>query len=161
MKTYNLIIFDADGTLRRCTVPGQPCPNKEGEWELLPSVKETLARYDWKVTALGVASNQAGIALGFLDLMTAYQLLSDMVVEATGYFPPTGSIQLCPHGTKDGCGCRKPEPGMLHAIMKFWGYFPTETLYVGDMESDQLAAAHAGCDFMWADDFFNREPEDR
>lgn len=35
ITTKKLIIFDADGTLRRCTVPGQPCPNKDGEWELM------------------------------------------------------------------------------------------------------------------------------
>lgn len=43
LSTKKLIIFDADGTLRRCTVPGQPCPNKADEWELMPGAKERLA----------------------------------------------------------------------------------------------------------------------
>lgn len=29
--------------------------------------------------------------------------------------------------------------------------------YVGDMESDQQAAANAGCDFQWAQEFFHHE----
>lgn len=41
-KIVKLIMFDADGTLRRCTVPGQPCPNNPDEWELMPNIKETL-----------------------------------------------------------------------------------------------------------------------
>ena len=31
-----LVVFDADGTLRRTTVPGQPCPRASDQWELLP-----------------------------------------------------------------------------------------------------------------------------
>ena len=153
-KPYKLLIFDADGTLRRCTVSGQPCPNKAGEWELMPNVKKIMAEIDWSKTALGIASNQAGISLGYMDKQTAHQLLCDMVVEATGYFPPTGTIQVCPHGINDGCECRKPRPGMLDAIMQYWGEYQQNTIYIGDMESDKEAAESAGCDFMWARDFF-------
>ena len=62
---YQLFIFDADGTLRRCTVPGQPCPNQPGEWELLPNVVETLHHYDWRVRDYAIVSNQGGIGLGY------------------------------------------------------------------------------------------------
>jgi D-glycero-D-manno-heptose 1,7-bisphosphate phosphatase len=94
--------------------------------------------------------------LGFMDENTAYQLLKDMVVEATGYFPPVGSIVICPHGVNDGCNCRKPAPGMLQKIMRYWGCSPKDTLYVGDMESDRQAAINAGCDFQWASEFFGK-----
>jgi hypothetical protein len=46
---------------------------------------------------------------------------------------------------------------MLMDIMKFWDERPEDTLYVGDMASDLQAAANAGCDFMWAHEFFPRE----
>lgn len=153
---YKLIIFDADGTLRQCTVEDQPCPNRAGEWELIPGVKERLSLIDWEAggIGLGIASNQAGIAHGFLDEHTAYQLLKDMVVEATGLWPPTGSIQLCPHAVEDNCWCRKPQPLMLIRLMRVWHTSPWQTLFVGDMESDRLAAKAAGVDFMWAKDFF-------
>lgn len=154
MKKYRLIIFDADGTLRRCTVEGQPCPNKPGEWELMPGVKERLAEFDWDTVAVGIASNQAGVAYGYLTKHMAFQLLKDMVAEATGRFPPTGLIRACPHAVEDECRCRKPKPGMLWALMGFWFVAPSHTLYVGDMESDRLAAEAAGVDFMWAEDFF-------
>ena len=157
-QDYRLIIFDADGTLRRCTVPGQPCPNKPGEWELIPGVKERLAMFDWQLPALGIASNQAGIAYGYLDEDTAYQLLKDLIVEATGNLPPTGSIRICPHAVLDAaCRCRKPRPQMLLGIMERWSVTPMDTLYVGDMETDRLAAVAADCDFMWAWEFFGRE----
>ena len=159
MKKYRLIIFDADGTLRRCTIEGQPCPNKLGEWELMPNVREKLAGIDWDVMGLGIASNQAGIAYGYLSEHMAYQLLKDMVVLATGRFPPTGSIQICPHAVEDDCRCRKPKPWMLQELMALWVVPASHTLYVGDMESDRLAAEAAGVDFMWAKDFFGGSDE--
>ncbi len=156
---YDLIIFDADGTLRRCTVPGQVCPNAPDQWELLPGVIETLATIDWGSPSrgragLGIASNQAGIARGYLTEELARMMLEDTVEAAAGFRPVAGSIELCPHGTREGCSCRKPEPGMLLRLMDFWGTPPEKTLFVGDMESDRGAAVNAGCDFLWAADFF-------
>jgi phosphoglycolate phosphatase-like HAD superfamily hydrolase len=31
---------------------------------------------------------------------------------------------------------------------------PEHTLFVGDMDTDKQAAKAAGCDFMWADQYF-------
>ena len=159
MTNYKLIIFDADKTLRRCTIEGQPTPNREGEWELMPNVKRILAQYSWQRVKLGVASNQAGVHFGFLTARTAYQLLEDMVVEATGLYPPVGSLQICPHDPKENCFCRKPAPGMLFDIMDNWGVDRKDTLFVGDMESDEQAARHAGCDFQYASEFFADETD--
>ena len=93
-----LYIFDADGTLRRTTVEGLPCPNRPGEWELIPGVRERLGRIDWGAARFGVASNQGGVGLGYLPLAAALGLLEEMFVEAFGVLaPPPGSIELCPH----------------------------------------------------------------
>jgi D-glycero-D-manno-heptose 1,7-bisphosphate phosphatase len=154
MKSYKLYIFDADGTLRRCTVEGQPCPNRAGEWELIPGVKERLAKIDWSSTAFGVASNQGGIALGYANEAEVYEMLGDMVGQATGYWPPVNSIRICPHLSTAGCACRKPAPAMLQRLMEFWRVTPAETLFVGDQESDRFAARAATCDFVIASDFF-------
>jgi len=159
---HSLIIFDADGTLRKCTVPGQVCPNADDQWELLPHVKEKLFRIRWGApglgrVAFGIASNQAGISKGYLSAATAYRLLADMAKAAVGFRPIEGSIRFCPHNKSDGCACRKPGPLMLEQLMDFWGVNPEETLFVGDMESDRQAAENAGCDFVWARDFFDPE----
>ena len=49
---------------------------------------------------------------------------------------------------------RKPAPGMLLAACSRSSVLPSEALFVGDMESDELAAFNAGCAFRWADEFF-------
>jgi len=152
-----LYIFDADGTLRRTTVEGLPCPNRPGEWELIPGVRERLGRIDWGEARFGVASNQGGVGVGYLSLAAARRLLEDMVVEAFGVRdPPPGSIELCPHAPHLGCPCRKPQPLMLKRLMRRFDAEPDETLFVGDMDKDEGAARAAGTRFMWAHEFFGR-----
>ena len=152
-----LYIFDADGTLRRTTVEGLPCPNRPGEWELIPGVRERLAGIDWSRARFGVASNQGGVGVGYFSLAAALGLLEDMVVEAFGIRkPPPGSIEICPHAPHLGCPCRKPKPLMLQRLMHRFAAEPRETLFVGDMDRDEGAARAAGTRFMWAHEFFDR-----
>ena len=112
-KPIKLYIFDADGTLRRTTVEGLPCPNQPSDWELIPGVRERLAEIDWGAHGahFGVASNQGGVGMGYLTYEMAYQLLADMVVESFGVnVPPSGSIEICPHSPLANCSCRKLKP---------------------------------------------------
>ncbi len=155
-KPVKLYIFDADGTLRRTTVEGQPCPNKEGEWELLPGVRERLAQIEWgeRGAHFGVASNQGGVGMRYMAYETAYKLLWEMAREALGREPAEGAIQMCPHAPFIGCPCRKPKPLMLVRLMRRYGLGPDETLFVGDIERDEEAARRAGVRFEWAHEFF-------
>ncbi|HEX8723008.1 MAG TPA: HAD-IIIA family hydrolase [Pyrinomonadaceae bacterium] len=155
-RPVRLYIFDADGTLRQTTVPGLPCPNRPGEWELIPGVRERLARIDWGAARFGVATNQGGVGLGYMTLAAARSLLDEMVFEAFGVRAPAGSVEICPHAPHRGCACRKPRPGMLLRLMSRFKASPDETLYVGDMDVDEGAARAAGTRFMWAHEFFGR-----
>jgi len=150
-----LYVFDADGTLRRTTVEGQPCPNKPGEWELLPGVRERLAEIEWGREAhFGIASNQGGVGMGYFTHEAAYNLLVEMLEAAFGQPPPPGSIEMCPHAPRDGCAGRKPNPEMLIRLMRRFQVRRGETLFVGDMDRDEEAARRARVRFMWAHEFF-------
>lgn len=162
---HSLIIFDADGTLRYCTVEGQPCPNRTGEWELYPGVIEKLAAFNWvhpgeePGVGYGIASNQGGVGVGYFPESTAMKLLEDTFREAFGFSPAEGTIEMCPHIPHSGCGCRKPDPEMLIRLMKLYGVSPENVRFVGDRDADKNAAINAGCDFQWACEFFERDPE--
>ncbi|MCA1615526.1 MAG: HAD-IIIA family hydrolase [Acidobacteria bacterium] len=159
-RPVKLYIFDADGTLRGCTVPGQPCPNRPGEWELLPGVKERLAQIHWDERDgphFAVATNQGGVGAGYFKAEDAYQLVAEMVEEAFGQPPPADSIEVCTHAVGAGCGCRKPGAGMLVRLMRRFNARRDETLFVGDMKTDAEAARRARCRFAWAKDFFGRD----
>jgi D-glycero-D-manno-heptose 1,7-bisphosphate phosphatase len=155
-RTFKLYVFDADGTLRRSTVPGKPCPNRRGEWELIPGVRQRLAGIVWgpEGARFGVATNQGGVGLGYLTFGAAFGMLEEMITEAFGVPPPRGSIEICPHAPHLSCPCRKPRPEMLLRLMRRFSSDPDETLFVGDMPTDAETAFNAGTHFAWAHDFF-------
>jgi D-glycero-D-manno-heptose 1,7-bisphosphate phosphatase len=164
MRSYDLLVFDADGTVRETTVEGQFFPTKPGEWRIRAVVKERLAGIDWKAVGFGVASNQGGVFKGMLTEGMARQLLIEMVKEAMppDTFDPrtflphiaNGFIQLCPHDPRGVCSCRKPMPGMLTRIMAFYDARPERTLFVGNSDSDLKAAQNAGCMYLDEQVFF-------
>jgi D-glycero-D-manno-heptose 1,7-bisphosphate phosphatase len=158
-----LYIFDADGTLRRTRVAGQPCPRAPDEWELIPGVAERLRAIRWGAggALVGVASNQDQVGYGHLTQRMAHRLLMAMVEAATGYRPPEQAVVLCPHRLDVRCACRKPGAAMLERILDFYGLAPAHALFVGDAPADAEAARRAGVRFVWAHDFFATATEDR
>lgn len=151
-----LVVFDADDTLRRTLVPGQPCPRAPDEWELLPSVREVLGAVDWPGCGvrLGVASNQDQVGYGLIDASTVERLLRDMVDAATAGKVRDPIIRYCPHVLEVECACRKPAPGMLLSIMTEGAVSAGETLFVGNAPTDAEAAWRAGVRFTDAASFF-------
>ena len=152
-----LYLFDADGTLRHCHDPKQPCPNKPGDAYIPKNVRDWFARQKWGGDICGIVSNQGGVSLGLLPEQVAGQMLYDMVVELTGYHPIPGAIQMCTSMDKSD-PMRKPNPGMLLAVMEAYQTMPgedwTDTVMIGDMDSDRLAAEAVGVRFVHADEFF-------
>jgi HAD superfamily hydrolase (TIGR01662 family) len=155
LRGLKLFIFDADGTLRRTTVPGQPTPHRGDQWELLPNVREKLQqiRSRREDVILAIASNQGGVELGYLPKKQARKLLNDLYRELTGKRAAKGMIQLCPDFNRPS-DCRKPKPGMLQKIMEQARVSRSQTLFVGDSEDDRMTAENAGVRFMWAKNFF-------
>jgi D-glycero-D-manno-heptose 1,7-bisphosphate phosphatase len=156
---WDLVIFDADDTLRYTTVPGQPCPHRPGEWALLPGVAETLRKVPWMSPGgpcVGLASNQDQVGYGLLSEHAARRLLEDLALAATGTVPPPQAIQLCPHRLDVGCECRKPAPGMLRRILAYYGVNSERTLFVGNSDTDRAAAHAAGVRYRGASGVFRR-----
>lgn len=172
IRRKRLIIFDADGTLRRCTVEGQPCPNKENQSELLPGVKDFFRHLsDWNRSAgsidfekkihVGVASNQGGVQFGYLSEATARGLIYRDLKEAMGNNMHNTDIciEVCP-SNEDSDPMRKPNPGMLIKLMKHFRVKREEVLFVGDRQVDEEAAQNASVDFMYANTFFPCQKQD-
>jgi D-glycero-D-manno-heptose 1,7-bisphosphate phosphatase len=149
-----LVVFDADGTLRRTKVPGRVCPWGPDEWEPLPGIREALAGLRWGDDGLrlAMASNQDQVFYGHLSTDMARRLLQDAAEAATGHRPSQGAVRFCAHAIDAGCGCRKPEPGLLHEAMAFHRVGPGATLFVGDAGVDREAARRAGVAFLHVDD---------
>lgn len=155
-RDLELVIFDADGTLRYVTVPGQHYPLRPEEWRLMPWVRETLAALRPLQLKFGIASNQHGVALGLLTRAEAEGMLIATWHEAFGPGAPSPMLELCTCLPDAPCARRKPAPGMLQSLMHRHRVTPDRVLYVGDLPIDQQAAASAKVRFRWAQEFFRQ-----
>jgi histidinol-phosphate phosphatase family protein len=130
------VLFDRDGTLVR-DVPYNGDPALV---EPLPGVRAALDRLRDSGVPLAVISNQSGIARGRLT-PAAMEAVNRRVEELLG---PLGPWFICPHGPADGCGCRKPAPGLVLRAAEALGVTPDRCAVVGDIGADVRAALAAG-----------------
>lgn len=144
----DLVIFDADGTLRRRVDGEDKAPLAPDEWEIMPGIEKVIDEFRFSAKLFGIASNQACVFRGEIGYADALGMLMSL----NRALKLNAKIMMCNHepGT---CACRKPEPGMLYAIMMHWGVPARKTLVVGDSEVDMLAAQNAKCKFMWTEQF--------
>jgi histidinol-phosphate phosphatase family protein len=132
----DLVLLDRDGTLVHDvaynTDPTLVRP--------VDGAADALARLRSAGIRTGVVSNQSGVAKG---LITADQLaaVNARVDELLG---PFDAWEICPHGPDDGCGCRKPAPGMVKHACRELDVEPSRTVVVGDIGTDVEAAEAAG-----------------
>lgn len=160
IKTSRLLFLDRDGTLNHSL--GNRPPNHPAEVRLMPGVASRLHRcaaMGWRIV---IVTNQGGIAFGYQTEPQAHAthraVLDALPVEVDASY-------LCPHHP-DGtiphyaitCSSRKPSPGaILNALARF-GAEPQSCLFVGDQDTDRLAAEAAGVPFKWAWEFFSWKP---
>lgn len=134
--TPRAVLFDRDGTLVR-DVP------YNGDPELVdpfPQAAEVLDRLRRRGIRTGVITNQSGMARGLLT-RSQVDAVNGRIHTLLGGFDVW---EICPHGPDDGCPCRKPQPGMIHAACARLGLAPAEVAVVGDIGADMEAATAAG-----------------
>ena len=132
----DVVLLDRDGTL----VVDVPYNDDPELVRPLPGAREALDR----LRALGVrtalVTNQSGLASGRIT-RAQVDAVNARVEELLG---PFESVQVCPHRPADGCGCRKPAPGMLKQACADLGVDPSRAVMIGDVGADVEAAATAG-----------------
>ena len=132
----DLVLLDRDGTLVH-DVP------YNGDPELvvpIPGVRDSLDRLRRRGVRTGVVSNQSGIGSGRITVAQV-EAVNARVEELLG---PFDLWRYCPHARHEGCGCRKPAPGMVQDACSVLGVAPEHTLLLGDVGSDVGAARAAG-----------------
>jgi D-glycero-D-manno-heptose 1,7-bisphosphate phosphatase len=55
-------------------------------------------------------------------------------------------VYYCPHDHHEGCGCRKPEPGLLRHAAEQFGITFSHSYLVGDALTDMAAGQAVGCE---------------
>jgi HAD superfamily hydrolase (TIGR01662 family) len=137
---YNLILFDADGTL----TPMREGSTGDFDFTILPNVRKKLAELHRLGIQLGICSNQSKNR-SMEAIREQFEWISkELKIPANSIMIARGEHQ-------------KPSPVMLEKSMALVYASPDETLFVGDAETDRMAAEAAGVSFQYAEEFFGWE----
>ncbi len=137
-----LVICGRDGVLNEYREDHVKSPQ---EWVPIPGALEALARLNQAGWHAVVATNQAGIGRGLIDMATinaVHAYMNRALVEQGGRID---AVFFCPHAPEEQCDCRKPLPGMMLDIGRRYGVDLAEVPMVCDTLRDLQAAQAAGC----------------
>ncbi|WP_260867914.1 HAD-IIIA family hydrolase [Streptomyces sp. SAJ15] len=130
------MLFDRDGTL----VVDVPYNGDPARVRPMPTAADAVRAVRAHGVAVGVVSNQSGVARGLLTRRQV-EAVQHRVDELLGDFDVWA---VCPHGPQDGCRCRKPAPGLVLAACRRLAVDPARTAVIGDIGADLAAARAAG-----------------
>jgi HAD superfamily hydrolase (TIGR01662 family) len=130
------VLFDRDDTL----VHDVPYNTDPAAVMPMPGAREALDRLRDVGIPVGVVTNQSGVARGLISA-EQLELVNARVSELLG---PFDAWSVCLHGEDDGCGCRKPAPGLVKNAAAQLGVPVDRCVVIGDIGADVTAAAAAG-----------------
>jgi len=124
---------------------------KVSDLNLIDGVVEGLQAISHLEYKIFIITNQSGIARGLFEVDDLHLFMEHLLkilkknnINITDYF-------FCPHHIEGAikaytkkCSCRKPEPGMLHDAQKKYNLDLSQSILIGDKETDILAGKNAG-----------------
>ncbi|MBP6675280.1 MAG: D-glycero-beta-D-manno-heptose 1,7-bisphosphate 7-phosphatase [Vitreoscilla sp.] len=142
MQAPKLVILGRDGILNRFREDHVKDPK---EWEPIAGALEAVAKLNHSGWHVVVATNQAGIGRGMIDMAsvnTVHQHMNKLLMAKGGRLD---AVFFCPHAPEDQCDCRKPLPGMMKDIGLRYGVELRNVPMAADTLRDLQAAQAAGC----------------
>jgi D-glycero-D-manno-heptose 1,7-bisphosphate phosphatase len=146
------VFLDRDGVLNRPMVRnGKPFPPDTLEqFEIVAGAGEALLELRSLGFWLCVVTNQPDVARGSQQrsVVEAMHGVLRNVLQLEDFY-------ICYHDDKDGCGCRKPKPGLLLAAAAEHGVSLTDSYMIGDRWRDIDCGNSAGCTTIFIDAGYN------
>jgi D-glycero-D-manno-heptose 1,7-bisphosphate phosphatase len=143
MQSIKLVILGRDGILNEYREDHVKAP---GEWKSIPGALEAVSRLNHAGWHTVVATNQAGIGRGMIDMSSVNAVHAEMNRQLMAQGGRLDAVFFCPHTPEQHCDCRKPQPGMMLDIAHRYGIHLKNVPMVGDTLRDLLAAQAAGCE---------------
>lgn len=112
--------------------------------EIVPGAVDWLKKFQAAGYVPFIISNQSGIARGYFtedDLWAVHVRTLDVFREQGIEF---SGCYYCPHGPEEGCGCRKPAPGMLLEAVHDFHLDLAGSVMIGDSDVDVKVGENAG-----------------
>jgi D-glycero-D-manno-heptose 1,7-bisphosphate phosphatase len=141
-RDVRLVLLDRDGVVNE---DSDAYVKSVAEWLPVRGSLEAIARLHRAGFAVVVLSNQSGLARGLFDRAALDAIHREMCARVEAVGGRIAGVFFCPHCQDEGCGCRKPEPGLFHQVERALGASVEGAPFVGDKASDLEAARRAGC----------------
>ena len=143
MHPTKLVILGRDGILNAYREGHVTAPE---EWQALPGAMEAVSRINHAGWHVVVATNQAGIGRGMIDMAAVNAVHTHMNQQLMQQGGRIDAVFFCPHTPEENCNCRKPKPGMLLEIGRRYGTDLALVPFASDTLRDLQAARAAGCE---------------
>lgn len=140
MTPDKVIVLDRDGTI---VVDRHYLANPE-DLEFEEDAEAGLREMSQLGYRLVIITNQSGIARGLFSVSRLEQIHERLRLMLQEIGIPLAGIYYCPHGPQDACDCRKPNLGLMRQAAEDLGFDPSESIVIGDKESDVEFGRRAG-----------------
>ena len=136
------VFLDRDGVLNDAVVrDGRPySPAGLHELAIPPDVPDALRALRAAGFALIVVTNQPDVARGLQERAVVEAINAALRAQL-----PLDDFFVCYHDDRDGCSCRKPQPGLLLQAAARHRIDLAHSFMVGDRWRDVEAGRRAGC----------------
>lgn len=146
------VFLDRDGTINKYV----GFLTKPEQFELNPGVAEAIRKINKSGYLAIVVTNQPVIARGDCTWEELQEIHDKMETELGKEGAFVDAIYICPHHKDKGfegerieykfdCECRKPKPGLLLQASKDFNIDLTQSIMIGDSDSDIQTGKTAGC----------------
>lgn len=149
------LIFDLDGTLIT-TKSGKTFPENKDDWQILfDTCIGRIHQYVAKGYVLIIATNQGGVEANFVTVEELDEKFQDILTALQKPGTKENYIHIYRCESMSGF-FRKPAPGMAYLAAIDHEVDLSESIMVGDMETDKEFANRAGIGrFYYPHEFFN------
>lgn len=151
------VFLDRDGVINQAIVrDGKPYPPSDADHVVvLPGVPAALHSLKAAGYLLIVATNQPDVARG-RQTREQVEAIHARLAEQL----PIDDFRVCYHDDGDGCGCRKPKPGLMTDAARDHRIDLAASVMVGDRWRDVEAGQRAGCRTVFVDyGYAERRPD--
>lgn len=141
-RPVKTVFVDRDGVIN-VNRPGHV--TSWAEFQFLPNALAGLVSLTRQGCAVYVVTNQAVVNRGLVTVAELDEIHDRMVRSVAAEGGRIRAVLACPHRPDEGCGCRKPAPGLLLEAAGRHGVDLETAIFVGDHFNDLEAAERAGC----------------
>lgn len=147
--------MDLDHTIVR-PKEGRKFPENNSDWEFIPGVLDKMHRFNELGYLILIVSNQGGIELGYTTVGDFTDKVQAIIKEAKETADVTiNNYMYCISNDKND-NMRKPNPGMAEILTIMNNIDLSESVMVGDMDTDEGFAESAGIgEFYYIDKFLS------